>query len=104
MSMKQQHPGEIIQRCLSIEQLYEMGPDVVKELNPVFIKEFTEIDDDDVETTVNEFDWEYMLFSAPLFQFEIVFKKLEDEAKAIEKTKTSSILGIDGKPMKFKGK
>lgn len=102
MTFKQQNPIQIVQRCLCIERIYDLGEAVVKELNPNLVKEYIEVDEDDVEVTKLEFDLEYMLFAAPMHQFELVFGKIEEEAKAIEKTKTSSILGLDGKPMKFK--
>jgi hypothetical protein len=102
MTFKQQNPIQIVQRCLCIERVYDLGEAVVKELNPNLVKEYIEVDEDDVEVTKLEFDLEYMLFSAPMHQFELVFGKLEEEAKAIEKARTSSILGLDGKPMKFK--
>ena len=97
MSFKSQHPMDIVHRCLAIEIIRELGADVVKDLNPNLVKSYTEEDEEGNESEVWELDFEYMLFDAPIYQLELALKKLEDN----NPEKISSLVGIDGKHLKY---
>ena len=90
-SYKKMPPMEIVSRFLMMEQLREMGADLVRTYNPNLVQEYEEEDDDGIAQTVYEFDYDYIIFTAPIFQLEMVFKKLEEEGK-IEKPKKSTII------------
>lgn len=97
MSFKKQSPMDIVHRCLVMEIIRELGADVVKDLNPNLVKTFTEVEEDDTEVETNELDFEYMLFDAPIYQLELALKKLETDSPE----KVSSLIGLDGKHMKY---
>lgn len=97
MSFKSQHPMDIVHRVLAMEIIRKLGADVVKKLNPNLVTTFTEIDEEDNEVEVNELDFEYMLFEAPIYQLELALQKLE----ANNPEKVSSIIGLDGKHLKY---
>ena len=97
MSFKQQHPMDIVHRVLGMEIIRQLGADVVKDLNPNLVKTFTEVEEDGTEVETNELDFEYMLFDAPIYQLELALKKLETDSSE----KVSSLIGLDGKHMKY---
>lgn len=97
MSFKTQTPMDIVHRVIAMEIIRELGADVVKDLNPNLVKTFTEVDEEDNEVETNELDFEYMLFDAPIYQLELALKKLEDD----NPEKVSSIIGLDGKHLKY---
>ena len=97
MSFKQQHPMDIVHRVLGMEIIRQLGADVVKGLNPNLVKTFTEVEEDGTEVETNELDFEYMLFDAPIYQLELALKKLETDSSE----KVSSLIGLDGKHMKY---
>ena len=75
-------PMEIVTRVLLIETLKDLGAETVRIYNPNLVTEFIEEDEEGKEVTNYELDYAYMLFDAPLFQLETVFRKLEEEEKA----------------------
>ena len=97
-SYKKTPPMEIVQRFLAMEALRELGPEAIEKYNENLVNRFVETSEDGTENGVVEFDWEYMIFDAPYHQLDMVFKKIEEE----EKANTSSIIGLNNKPLKFK--
>lgn len=74
-------PMEIVARVILIEALKDLGAEAVRVYNPNLVLEFIEEDEDGKEITTFELDYPYMLFDAPMFQLETVFKKIEEEEK-----------------------
>ena len=94
--MRKTPPMEIVNRMIMADALRELGPEIVQVYNPNLIVSFTEEDEEGNEKEVIQFDWEYIIFNSPIFQLELVFQKMEEEAKK----NVSSILDVNGKPYK----
>lgn len=93
-----QRPEELLRRLFYIEAVHSLPVSLVKELNENLTETFFEEDEDGNETEVVELDYEYMLFSAPEYQFQKTFEALEKR----QPETVSSVFGLDGKPLKFK--
>lgn len=94
--MRKTPPMEIVNRMIMADALRELGPEIVQVYNPNLIVSFTEEDEEGNEKEVIQFDWEYIIFNSPIFQLELVFQKMEEEAKK----NVSSILDVNGQPYK----
>ena len=94
--MRKTPPMEIVNRMIMADALRELGPEIVQAYNPNLIVSFTEEDEEGNEKEVIQFDWEYIIFNSPIFQLELVFQKMEEEAKK----NVSSILDVNGHPYK----
>ena len=94
--MRKTPPMEIVNRMIMADALRELGPEIVQTYNPNLIVSFTEEDEEGNEKEVIQFDWEYIIFNSPIFQLELVFQKMEEEAKK----NVSSILDVNGQPYK----
>ena len=97
MNITKQPPMVIVQRYLAIEALKDLGAELVQTLNPNLVIEFVEEDEEGLEVTKVELDYEYLLFEAPMYQIELAFKKLEED----NPEKVSSLIGTDGKNIKY---
>lgn len=86
---KEQHPMALLTRLLHIEMIKNLGADIVKDLNPNMVISY--------EDDTYELDYEYMLFSAPPYQFEKTFEELEKK----NPKKVSSLFGLDGKNLEY---
>lgn len=73
---RKQEPHVLITKLLYIEIIKNLGAEKVKDLNTQLVNEY----EDEEGKTIYELDYEYMLFSAPDYQFEKAFKKLEIES------------------------
>lgn len=93
LPFKDQHPMDIFSRLLQIEMIKNLGADVVKDLNENLVTSYEEEDG----KLVYELDYEYMLFSAPPYQFEKTFEELEKK----NPKKVSSLFGLDGKNLEY---
>ena len=94
--MRKTPPMEIVNRMIMADALRELGPEIVQAYNPNLIVSFIEEDEEGNEKEVIQFDWEYIIFNSPIFQLELVFQKMEEEAKK----NVSSILDVNGQPYK----
>lgn len=90
---KDQHPMALLTRLLHIEMIKNLGADIVKDLNPNMVISY----EDEDNNTNYELDYEYMLFSAPPYQFEKTFEELEKK----NPKKVSSLFGLDGKNLEY---
>jgi hypothetical protein len=96
ISYSNKTPEEIVVRFLAIDKIHEMGVDIARTYNENLVLSYDEEDEEGVIQTKYEFDWEYILFTAPLFQMTKVLDAVMREAEEEKKKKTSSILDING--------
>ena len=67
---RKQNPTEIVTRCIILEQLRKLKPFDVYKVNPTFNLVINEIDENGVENTIYEINWEYALFDATLTELD----------------------------------
>lgn len=89
-------PEEIVVRFLAIEKIHDLGVDIVRTHNSNLVTSYEEEDEDGVIQTVYDYDWEYILFTAPLFQLTKVLDAIMKEEEDKKKAKVSAILDING--------
>lgn len=93
LPFKDQHPMELLSRLLQIEMIKNLGADIVKDLNENLVISY----EDENGNKEYELDYEYMLFSAPPYQFEKTFEELEKK----NPKKISHLFGLDGKNLEL---
>ena len=85
LTLKTQHPQDIITRAYMIDYLREVTPDKAYEvLNNTITGVFYEFENLEGETAV-DYNWESLLFVLTLDELQVVMNKLEDLVWEVEK-------------------
>ena len=85
LTLKTQHPQDIITRAYMIDYLREVTPDKAYEvLNNTITGVFYEFETLEGETAV-DYNWESLLFVLTLDELQVVMNKLEDVVWEVEK-------------------
>ena len=87
---RKQNPTEIVTRCIILEQLRKLKPFDVYKVNPAFNLVIDEIDENGVENTIYEINWEYALFDATLTELDTLLGSFQ--ATPVEEKKKSSLI------------
>lgn len=87
---RKQNPTEIVTRCIILEQLRKLKPFDVYKVNPAFNLVIDEIDENGVENTIYEINWEYALFDATLTELDTLLSSFQ--ATPVEEKKKSSLI------------
>ena len=87
---RKQNPTEIVTRCIILEQLRKLKPFDVYKVNPAFNLVIDEIDENGVENTIYEINWEYALFDATLTELDALLGSFQ--ATPVEEKKKSSLI------------
>lgn len=67
---REQNPTEIVTRCIILEQVRKINPFDLYKVKPYYANVLEEIDENGVETTLYETNWEYLLFDATLTELD----------------------------------
>ena len=87
---RKQNPTEIVTRCIILEQLRKLKPFDVYKVNPAFNLVIDEIDENGVENTIYEINWEYALLDATLTELDTLLGSFQ--ATPVEEKKKSSLI------------
>ena len=88
---RKQNPTEIVTRCIILEQVRKINPFDLYKVKPYYANVIEEIDENGVETTLYETNWEYLLFDATLTELDTLLGSFQ-ATPAEEKKKSSLIL------------
>ena len=78
---RKQNPTEIVTRCIVLEQVRKINPFDLYKVKPYYANVIEEIDENGVETTLYETNWEYLLFDATLTELDALLGSLVEEKK-----------------------
>lgn len=87
---RKQNPTEIVTRCIILEQVRKINPFDLYKVKPFYTNVIEEIDENGVETTLYETNWEYLLFDATLTELDTLLGSFQ--ATPIEEKKKSSLI------------
>ena len=78
---RKQNPTEIVTRRIILEQVRKINPFDLYKVKPYYANVIEEIDENGVETTLYETNWEYLLFDATLTELDTLLGSLVEEKK-----------------------
>ncbi len=81
MGFRDQHPMDIVTKCIMLEQLRTIKPELIAQVNKDFVIEVEIIDGGKDEIIKYEIDWEYALFTATNYQIEKLFSNFVPKKK-----------------------
>ena len=87
---REQNPTEIVTRCIILEQVRKINPFDLYKVKPYYANVIEEIDENGVEATLYETNWEYLLFDATLTELDTLLGSFAPTP--VEEKKKSSLI------------
>jgi hypothetical protein len=87
MKLSQQHPVNIVARCLLLEQIRTIKPEDIHKVAPEFVYEY----ENEEGKSFYDVDWEFALFEATMFQLQKLFDNFVSQKERKSNTKRKNI-------------